>query len=178
MVILRFKLSDIVMESISQFSKIYQNSDRKVYKEEWNKWMISNEQMVNDEINRMNKLGYNECVKDKMFKAGRYYFRKKDTNDRREDIVQDNDIDIEKKDKRKYIKLNQKILDLIDVHIKMSIDNEHYTPANGYTQFCLKNIPSLREERKNMQNEMDTDEFLNKIKKTYKNRYFIVNKSM
>jgi predicted RNA-binding protein Jag len=75
--ILRFKLSDIVMEKINEFAIKHKTSHRKVYKEEWNKWLEINKEMVEEEIKRTNDLGYKECVKEKMFNAGRYYFRKR-----------------------------------------------------------------------------------------------------
>jgi hypothetical protein len=53
--------------------------------------------------------------------------------------------------------------------------NKDYTPANGHKQFCLNNIDILREEKKRIDMN-NIDEFLEKIKKTYKNRYFIINK--
>jgi predicted RNA-binding protein Jag len=75
--ILRFKLSDIVMKKINEFAIKHKTSHRKVYKEEWNKWLEINKEMVEEEIKRTNDLGYKECVKEKMFNAGRYYFRKR-----------------------------------------------------------------------------------------------------
>lgn len=167
--ILRFKLSNNVMESINQFAIKNKSLDRKMYKEEWNKWMELNERIVNEEIKRMNNLGYNECVKDKMFKAGRYYFRKKAPQAMKAHAHE------EAAYKRQYIKLTSDMLDSIDSHIKRNIMNKDYTPANGHKQFCLNNIDILREEKK-LIDMNNIDEFLEKIKKTYKNRYFIINK--
>ena len=174
MVILRFKLSDNVMESINQFAIKNKSLDRKMYKEEWNKWMELNERIVNEEIKRMNNLGYNECVKDKMFKAGRYYFRKKAPQAMKAHAHEEQAHE-EQAYKRQYIKLTSDMLDSIDSHIKRNIMNKDYTPANGHKQFCLNNIDILREEKKRIDMN-NIDEFLEKIKKTYKNRYFIINK--
>ena len=206
--ILRFKFSDNVMESINQFAKINQLTDRKVYKQEWNKWLELNERIVNEEINRMNKLGYDsvkESVKDKMFKAGRYYFRKKNTNKVETNKVETNKVETNKVEtndtqcsqivitntqtKREYIKLTTTMLNMIDNHIKQNINNKNYTPANGHKQFCLNNISMLCQEKNNIEknnieknniekNNIDMSNinvFLEKIKKTYKNRHFIIN---
>jgi hypothetical protein len=175
--ILRFKLSDNVMESISQFAKTNQLTDRKVYKQEWNKWLELNDRMVNEEINRMNTLGYDnekEDIKDKMFKAGRYYFRKKSMiNDANEKTKTNTNT------KREYIKLTNNILNMIDNHIQQNINNKNYTPANGYKQFCLNNISMLCQEKKDIGKKnivmCNNNVFLEKIKKTYKNRHFIIN---
>jgi predicted RNA-binding protein Jag len=215
--ILRFKLSDIVMEKINEFAIKHKTSHRKVYKEEWNKWLEINKEMVEEEIKRTNDLGYKECVKEKMFNAGRYYFRKRgaaplrsvSTTEPRDDITKDTlpettkkelettkkeletnkpkEIEIQNKPKeiekpkekvkvRTYIKLNEYVLTTIDNHIIKYMDNEDYTPAYGHAQFCINNKELLYNEFMNFQKnniEMDIQNYLKKIKTTYKNRYFI-----
>jgi hypothetical protein len=206
--ILRFKLSNKSMESINEFSRNNINSDRKLYKQNWNKWMENNNDLINEEMERMKKLGYNECVKDKMFKAGRYYYRKKNINkDEKKNINTENEErkntvvesvvvesavvesqkEKEKKnevkkevicgnEKRKYIKISPAILAIIDEHIHQNVNNKGYTPANGHKQFNEINETKLRVEMNNM--KMDNDTFFQKIKKTYKNRYFIATKNV
>jgi hypothetical protein len=199
--ILRFKLSNKSMESINEFSRNNQNSDRKMYKQNWNKWMEDNKDLINEEMERMKKLGYNECVKDKMFKAGRYYYRKKNINkdekkninttninkeneERKNEVVEsekEKEKEVKKevidgKEKRKYIKISQAILAIMDEHIHQNIVNKGYTPANGHKQFCEMNQTKLRVEMNNI--KMENDTFFQKIKKTYKNRYFIATKNM
>jgi len=216
--ILRFKLSDIVMEKINEFAIKHKTSHRKVYKEEWNKWLETNKEMVEEEIKRTNGLGYKECVKEKMFNAGRYYFRKKygdrsvstttpltptqvqgvehfDTPETNKKELENNK-ELEKQNKpkelekmketvdkpkekvkvRTYIKLNEYVLTTIDNHIIKYMDNEDYTPAYGHAQFCINNKELLYNEFMNFQKnniEMDIQNYLKKIKTTYKNRYFI-----
>lgn len=167
------------MEAINEFAKLNKMTDRKIYKEEWNKWMNANEKMVNEEIERMNTLGYNECVKDKMFKAGRYYFRKKNI---RECDVADADMTADVANatttkQRQYIKLSDEILQMMDNHIKQNInDDDEFTPAKGHKQFCSNNTERLDKERIDI--EMNSsDAFHEKIKKTYKNRYFIITRT-
>ena len=184
--ILRFKLSDNIVELINEFAIKNKSLERKEYKKEWNKWMELNERVINEEIERMNKLGYNECIKDKMFKSGRYYFRKKHTcmpvtNVKPNDIeglararangTDTNEVVAKAQKKRLYIKLSNTILNSMDSHIKKY---EEYTPANGHKHYCLNHIDLLRKEKKECGME-NIDEFLKKIKKTYKNRYFIIN---
>jgi len=75
----RFKLDDSIVELISHFAKIHMMDDRKTYKNEWNIYYENHREVFDREIQRLTELGYNnkEPIKDKMFKAGRYYFRKK-----------------------------------------------------------------------------------------------------
>ena len=75
--IFRYKLSDDTMILISKFSKLHQYDDRHAYKDAWALWLNENRDFVTREEMRLNNLGFNGDVVDKMFKAGRYYFREK-----------------------------------------------------------------------------------------------------
>ena len=78
--IYRFKFTTYVMIYLTSFAKKHQFVDRKTYKEAWETWLNDNFEMVEEECCRLYKLGYEGHVKDKMFKAARYYFRKKSSN--------------------------------------------------------------------------------------------------
>ena len=187
--VLRFNFTDEIIDAITQFAKLHQFDDRHTYRENWDKWVEENNCIIVREIERLQETGYDGDVADKMFKAGRYYFRKKNNN-----IRNDND-----KKKRKYISLDKIILDEMDKHIVASIGRASigrasigpasigpasisrasigpaYTPANGYAEFCklhenLLNIEKIRIELQY------SDKLLDKFKKTYKNRYFMLTK--
>ena len=75
----RHEFSKQFIDELSRFSKVHQYDDRHVYKSEWTKW-ISNEEIssaIDFEKRRLQENGYKGDIEDKMFKAGRYYFRKK-----------------------------------------------------------------------------------------------------
>ena len=72
---LRFNLSTDIIEKISYFAKLHQFDDRKDYKEAWELWYKS--QDFSEEENNLKKHGWNGNFEEKLFKAGRYYFRKK-----------------------------------------------------------------------------------------------------
>lgn len=67
------------MANLSCFSKVHQYDDRHTYKSEWTKWTQQEEiaQEIDIEKRRLQENGYKGDIEDKMFKAGRYYFRKK-----------------------------------------------------------------------------------------------------
>jgi hypothetical protein len=69
------------MVDLSRFSKVHQYDDRPTYKSEWQKWTNQEEiaQTMEVEKRRLQENGYIGDIDDKMFKAGRYYFRKKTT---------------------------------------------------------------------------------------------------
>jgi len=177
---LRFVLSDNVLNSIIEFSKLHRQEHRLVYKKEWNNWLEINKEMVQDEVNRMKTIGYNDCVLTKMFDAGRYYFRKKElAKEKKQKEKDDVDVDEEEKDKKKekkYVTLDKTILYDIECHIKNNISNDDYTPSNGYFDFHVKNVRVLNKEKTRL--EMEVDDFINKIKKTYKNKYFFIKRQI
>jgi hypothetical protein len=191
--IYRFKLSEEVMNAITTFAKTHQYDERILYKESWNIWFQENKNMMEDEINRMTRLGYKGDIKDKMFKAGRYYFRKKNitkkdntkddkrhdaTNDAKDEEDEEDAEDAEDLKKRNYISTDGELLKDMDEHIKKSLLNKNFTPAIGYSDFCENNIDILQREIRRMfiENKMSPPDIVIKIKKTYKNRYFILTK--
>ena len=66
--IFRYKFTQEFMDELYQFSKIHQYDDRHGFKEAWTEWVEINEDTINAEIRRINELGYNGDIVDKMFK--------------------------------------------------------------------------------------------------------------
>jgi hypothetical protein len=161
--IYRYKFTDEFTSDLFRFSKVHQYDHRKDFKEAWNSWLEENEIIVTMEKRRLTNLGYDGNIEDKMFKSARYYFRKKGT---------------EKKapsERRAYVGVQQDLLDAMDNHIKNKINSKHYKPSEGFDDFCKTNVDLLREEVIVLcQNGViDSNEIKKKIKKTYKNRYFL-----
>ena len=78
--------------------------------------------------------------------------------------------------RREYVSLQKSVLEKMDRHIETNLsENKNYKPATGFTAFCEENAEVLRECMVDLhrQNMTDCEEVQNKIKKTYKNRYFI-----
>jgi hypothetical protein len=173
-VVYRYKLSDDIMKEITNFAKIHQYDDRVSYKESWAIWYKANEDYLNREVNRLVGIGYEGSVEDKMFKAGRYYFRKKGIKDNA-DIQSNND----KKQRRDYISTDYEVIDAMDAHIKSSMNQNEFTPAWGYNDFCQLHINLLRIEilRICEDHNIKSKEISDKIKKTYKNRYYLLSRA-
>jgi hypothetical protein len=157
--IYRYKFSDEFIEEMYKFSKIHQYDDRKSFKEAWNIWTEDVDELISNEIRRLNKLGYEGDIIDKMFKSARYYFRKKNTEKK------------EPKTRREYVCIDKDFLEIIDQHII----NNSFKPSEGFDDFCKNNIDILQKEVNNLYKNYITDknEIKFKIKKTYKNRYFL-----
>ena len=164
--IYRFKFTDEIMNYLTSFAKQHQYVDRNTYKEAWLIWIEENDNIICEECSRLEKLGYHGNVKDKMFKASRYYFRKKPNSKP------------EPKSRKNYVTIEPEILMLMDDHIKRNMENTDYTPAKGYSDFCETNLNNLIDEvARLVENNLSKDEISTKIKKTYKNRYFIISRN-
>ena len=151
--IYRYKFTTEFMEELYEFSKIHQYDDRHDFKEAWDNWIKENDEQINKEIMRLLYLGYEGNVMEKMFKSARYYFRKKSTEKK------------EPKKRKNYISMNRSILSLMDEHIKQ---NQNKQPKESLEQFIML-----------YKNEIDqllgeSCDYETKIKKTYKNRYFML----
>ena len=163
-VIYRYKFTENFMEELYEFSKIHQYDERKDFKEAWKIWIEENEDIINNETLRLDNLGYKGNVIDKMFKSARYYFRNKSTDKK------------EPKQRRPYISVTRDLLNAMDNHIEKNMYNEDYQPKTGFILFCKSNEAILIETLANVieQGINDSEVIQDKIKKTYKNRYFIL----
>jgi hypothetical protein len=160
--IYRFKFTEDFMTELYNFSKIHQYDERKDFKEAWKLWTEDNADLITTESARLTDLGYDGNILDKMFKSARYYFRKKSV-DKKEPIQ-----------RRAYISVNRELLDAMDRHIEEHIYNDDYKPKTGFICFCQEHYQLLTESISNIcqQNVIDLKLIEDKIKKTYKNRYF------
>lgn len=161
-------MSEEVSEMVTTFAKVHQYDERKTYKEEWEKWCDENNDVLNTEIRRLTDLGYDGNVIDKIYKAGRYYFRKKNTKDKKEP-----------KQRRAYISMQNEVLEAMDEHIKNNSEKTDYCPASGFDDFCKQEVQLLTNEVNRICNnipDINAKMLTNKIKKTYKNRYYLYSK--
>jgi hypothetical protein len=163
--IFRFKFTQDFMDLLFEFSKVHQYDNRKDFKEAWKTWTDENEEVIDEETERLNMMGYRGDVMDKMFKSARYYFRKKTTDKKKP------------KERRDYICVGKDLLESMDAHIQRCIENADYKPSIAFLNFCNdpENKLVLQKEVLHFHemNIHDVHFIQDKIKKTYKNRYFI-----
>lgn len=162
--IYRYKFTNEFTNELYKFSKVHQYDDRKDFKEAWEIWTEDNSELVELEVRRLTNLGYDGDILDKMFKSARYYFRKKST---------------EKKaptKRRVYVGSQKDLLEAMDEDIKSNISSGDFKPSDGFDEFCKKNIDILKEQVNILCHAglRDSNEIKAKIKKTYKNRYFLI----
>jgi hypothetical protein len=161
--IFRYKFSNDFTKQLYQFSKIHQYDHRKDFKEAWKIWIEENEDLINTEVKRLTELEYKGDIFDKMFKSARYYFRKKSTEKK------------EPKKRRNYVGIQSDLLEAMDKHIITNKKNSDYKPSSGFDEFCKQYIELLKNEVTSLFKSgiTNSEEIKNKIKKTYKNRYFM-----
>jgi len=158
--IFRFNFSEEFNKELGYFSKLHKCEDRIDFKENWQEWMIENDHLINEERKRLINLGYDGDIEDKMYKSVRYYFRKKPL---RHEPLQ----------RCARIAVSKDLLRQIDDHIKHNNFNETYTPQIAYEEFSNEYSELIKTEIQQL--DMDDNDFMqNKIKKTYKNRFYVM----
>jgi len=215
----RHEFSKEFMAELSRFSKVHQYDDRHTYKSEWQKWSNQEDiaQSIEVEKRRLQEKGYSGDIDDKMFKAGRYYFRKKTltTNTNIEpstpgtkcnhttEITSATDLPetptpatpTATTERRTYITMSKQCIRMMDDHIneaaaasETSSSSLPFKPSVCYNNFyetkmttdeMTKEIGNIIEKYEKTPGAMSnltadelTEEIMDKIKKTYKNRYY------
>jgi hypothetical protein len=169
--IYRFKFTKNFMNELEQFSIIHQYDKPKVFKEAYLKFLKDNEDLVIREKRYLIGSGYNGDINDKMYRSARYYFKNKDHSAEKFK---------DKKIRRPYIKQNSEFISVVDNHVN-NIVSKNIKPSNAYDNF--KNTEpystSYKSEVLRISEYLDNGtEIENKIKKTYKNRYFVKQKNL
>ena len=159
--IYRYKLSEDIVSALHYFSKVHKHDDRKDFKAAWLIWVEENNELVKSETDRLKELHYDGDILDKMFVSARYYFRKK-TNEKKEP-----------QKRRSYIGVSAELIEAMDKHI---IANIVYKPSLGFDKFCVEYVDLLQKEVTVLYKNgmLDSEEIRTKIKKTYKNRHYIL----
>ncbi len=213
----RHEFSKEFMAELSHFSKVHQYDDRHTYKSEWQKWINQETiaQAMDYEKRRLQENGYIGDIDDKMFKAGRYYFRKKTltTNPTENETPKaaEQDTPLTPADttpetpktpaattttttRRTYITMSKQCIRMMDDHISAAAATAtttsatQFKPSTCYDDFyetqmttpeMSKEIENIIEKYEktpgamaNLTAEQLTVEIMDKIKKTYKNRYY------
>lgn len=158
--IFRHTFTKVCSEKLSEFVDIHQQEERLVFKKSWKEWIVNNDELITSEKNRLKSDGYNGDIVDKMFISVRFYFKKK--------LLKKNDPTlsttlVETKPANKHT--SNDIIEIINEHIRLNISN--FSPSNLFKDFSIKH-----------KNELIGIEDLKKQKKIYKNRYYIIKKSM
>jgi len=165
--IYRFKFSDEFTDKLYMFSKNHQFDDRKEFKAAWVIFVSDYSDLFKYEIGRLSTLGYSGDILDKMYKSARYYFRKKT-------------VSVKLKEKRSYQNVTKELLESIDNHIRTNFICSDYKPSLYFDKFYKENNDIIQSEVLYLSRNGYTDinDINEKIKKTYKNRYYLLSKQV
>jgi hypothetical protein len=179
----RYLFSTELSIELNEFARIHRYDDRKTFKNEWVFWIAKEDikNVLQDEIKRLHNLGCEDDILDKMFKSARYYYRKKPEI---KEVI--------KTERKKYTGFTKAILESMDTHIRNEIQKNikkkgksenivnisDISPADAYDNYVLENQDIIIREIKiykgvNQTIDIDIEELSNKIKKTYKNRFYV-----
>ena len=153
-------------QQLKQFAAANRYFDRKLYKENWEKWCEDNKELISQEERNLRENNYKGDIMSKLYKSARYYYSKKPKENEKQPALK----------RKKYVGVGNIIIKAMDDHIDANMFSKEYTPASGLDNFCKENMDMLRSEiqvicEKN--SDLTNRDIVNKIKKTYKNRYFL-----
>ena len=164
----RFKFDTTFMNYLKEFSRLHKFDEPAAFKDNWNVWCNENKEIIKQEADRLKAAGYEGNALIKMYKSVRYYFKNK-SNEK-----------TKPKKRRQYVGLEPEFRDAIDEHINNIAMRREYKPADGYINFMddSKNTAIIKRETLRLESyNFKKDEILAKFKKTYKNRYFTIQKN-
>ena len=160
----RFEFTPEFTELLEDFIRIHRLDKIDTFKESWGEWLEDNKESVRCEIRYLENIGYDGDFYDKAYKSVRYYRKNKNNEPKKEQ-------------KRKtYISLEKKTLKMMDNQIKNYLRDSDNKPSDGFNLFMESvSRDQLKTEIKRLTEYgyPHVKDILCKLKKTYKNRYFI-----
>ena len=167
--IYRYKFSEGILQLIGEFSSTHKYDEPVQFREEWDIFVELHKEHLNREKMRLSSIGYDGNVDEKMYKSARYYFKNKSEAKK------------EPKKRRKYVTIDKSFLGDMDKHITEVAFVQELKPAHAYNNFISDDKYSSKMENiiQDLMDDYDLEEVVveKKISKTYKNRYFIQQKS-
>ena len=167
--IYRFKFHANFMNKLETFADKHRLDEPDVFKEMWLRWS-SNENNISEiikEEKRLIGIGYEGDIGEKMYKTVRYYLKNKSVKKK------------EPKKRRKYMGVQKILIQSMDTHICEEAFNNELKPAHAYNNYCsMEPYATMVETEINrlIGLDMNEKEAMDKIKKTYKNRYYLKQK--
>jgi hypothetical protein len=143
---------------------MYEDLPNKEFKEKWKELSTDKKEVFDKEKRRLMNLGYTDDIDNKIYKSCRYYYRKKEP--------------IEKKKRRPYTSCSSEFLTTTDEFIKSNsrIDQD-MKPSDIYETFQSVHKNLIEQEMSLLSTFLNKEDSINKIKKTFKNRCFILIKN-
>ena len=180
----RFDFTEKVKLMLADFANMNKNTTRKEFTEAWSAW-LSHETIKNllcSERIRMESEGFEGDVLDKMFKSARYYHKKRDTNINPQERSNPG-IKCKNRFSRGFLSemdeyIQMQLMDINNVVKNNGKMMNTLSQAEAYNIYCNGNRDQILSEFmliKNQRGELTMD-MVEKLKKTYKNRFYSARK--
>ena len=195
--VFRFKFANEVVDALCYFANVHKHDTRPDYKEAWTAWVKENSDLISRESQRLNSIGFDGDLIDRMYKSARYYYRNKSTEK------------VKPVARRQYTGVGNDMLKIMDSQIKTyfmlfdeaesqdehddlvkekgegdveeDVEKPKKTPANGYILFHEEHESEIQEVVEKLSGNgsgMSANDAELKLKKTYKNRYYRYSRKM
>jgi hypothetical protein len=174
----RYKFTKLFTEEIKCFCMNIKNiHDINIIKQNFDKWKSENNSKIEIEYEYLKSIGYDGNFNKKLYKSVMHYY--KNCNVKDEFLSNDNNNNNNNdNNKRQYITLEFEFLELIDNHIKRNINqNIKIKPSLLFDNFKLLYSDEITIQTNKIIDILSINDINNKIKKTYQNRYFNINKN-
>ena len=179
----RFKYTPDFQQRLSEFATKHADKSKKEFDVCFKNWCSINKEHVDNEYQTLVNQGYNRDFQHRMYLSVRYYFRnKKKKGDNANNMLSRSGKHTtcksdKKKTKLKYVRIADELKTLMKQHIYDNKGNNKspkemfglfHNSANEEIQRFLKS-----EKTKLQENGYSDKDVLFRIKKTYKNQYFV-----
>ena len=161
----RYNLSKDLLSYIKiNFIKRPEVNNHEYFDELWKEWIKTERVKILFKIEeqKLKDEGSSGNIYEKIFKSIRYYYLNKDDEKKST-----------KKKRRKYIHIDEGLSDVMNKFIKKT---SIVKPAKAYNKFILNNKDLYNSECVRLKEHIENEEALLKIKKTFKNKFYLKDK--
>tara|TARA_Y100000816_G_C26050374_1_gene550665 strand:+ start:51 stop:659 length:609 start_codon:yes stop_codon:yes gene_type:complete len=168
--VFRFKFDEQLSSDMQEFARIHKHDSRVDFKENFEEWYNSNEESITREQRRLQEIGFNDDIKIKLFRSIKYYYVKRTPTQ--------NNNETSKNRPEKYVQHTREFAAISTSYISEKCIVQSKSPHNSYKDFCEDHEHDINNEINNLMEKYDlsNENATLKIKKTFKNHYFQLNK--
>lgn len=131
--IYRFKLSKQLTDIIERFAIVHRDDDTDDFKEAWSEFCDQNADILDEEHQRLDRIGCKQDFHSKIYTSARYYYKNKSNEDSPANNVTK---------QREYNKTSAEKLLVVDCFIKKYVtDNINHKPEIVYNEFVKEKGP-------------------------------------
>lgn len=176
--VFRFKLDPSLCADMAEFARIHRHDSRPDFRENFDEWYVAQHETIGREADRLESIGYTADLKVKLFRSIKYYYMKRDRGEigTRGEIGVPNNTHPTRP--TKYIQLDRDFAaDIVDF-ITLRCVPSKTRPKDGYAAFLDAYAIEVETEVNRIvgTHDLTVESATTKIKKTFKNHYFQVNK--